>query len=656
MCNGVSPLNKPAGKQSKNQSLASKELLKKLEKLKHDYGERIKELECHYRFSKIVETPRIALNRILEETNMLLPQALQYPEIACSRIVSASQEFRTRDFVQTKWKQQAPIRVHGRKRGFVEVCYLEEKPTIAEGPFLIEERKMMDAIAERLGRIIERMEAEEALHKSEQRWATTVSSIGDAVITTDLKAKVTFLNKVAEDLTGWSLAEAAQKSLATVFKIVSAKRRKVESPVTRVLREGKVVGLANDTILIRKNGTEIPIADSGAPIKDKEGKTTGTVIVFRDITERKKAEKTVQEEQNRLFKVLETVPAMVCLLSPDHHVAFANRAFKEKFGESEGRHCYEYCFGKKEPCDFCESYKVLETGKPHRWEVKAPDGSIIDVHDFPFTNTGGSPMILEFDLDITEYRRAEAKLQQYATRMEELAAEKTLKLQEAERLAVIGATAGMVGHDIRNPLQSLLGNVFLAKSDVSALPESEEKKSLSRSLNEISGNVTYINKIVQDLQDFGRPITVIAQETDLKAVCESALFKNDLPDNIEGSYRVEENVRKKVTDPALLSRILSNLISNSVDAMSEGGKLYLHIFKEGNATVITVEDTGCGIPENIGPKLFTPLFTTKPKGQGFGLAVVKRVTEALGGTVTYESEVGKGTKFILRFPLNPRKS
>jgi signal transduction histidine kinase len=123
-----------------------------------------------------------------------------------------------------------------------------------------------------------------------------------------------------------------------------------------------------------------------------------------------------------------------------------------------------------------------------------------------------------------------------------------------------------------------------------------------------------------------------------------------LPDNIEGACRVEKNARRQVTDPALLTRVLGNLVSNSVEAMPEGGKLNVHAFKEGNDMVITVEDTGCGIPENVRSKLFTPLFTTKSKGQGFGLAVVKRVTEALGGTVTYESEVGKGTKFILRLP------
>jgi nitrogen fixation/metabolism regulation signal transduction histidine kinase len=359
-----------------------------------------------------------------------------------------------------------------------------------------------------------------------------------------------------------------------------------------------------------------------------------TFLVITDLTQHLQE---LSAERERLFNVLDSLPAMVALLTPDHHVAFANRGFKDRFGESQGRYCYDYCFGNTEPCSFCESYKVLETGKPHRWEVKCPDGSFIDAYDFPFTDTDGNRLILEMDIDITERKSMEQQL------------------KDAERLAAIGATAGMVGHDIRNPLQSIMGDIFLAKSDVSALPENEEKKSLSENLESILDSVEYINKIVQDLQDFAKPITLVAQETDLQDLCEAALFKNGLPDNIEGACEVEENVRRQITDPALLTRVLGNLISNSVQAMPEGGKLYLHVFKEGNDTLIRVEDTGGGIPESIGPKLFTPLFTTKSKGQGFGLAVVKRVIEALGGTVTYKSEVGHGTKFILRLPPKRNK-
>jgi signal transduction histidine kinase len=225
-----------------------------------------------------------------------------------------------------------------------------------------------------------------------------------------------------------------------------------------------------------------------------------------------------------------------------------------------------------------------------------------------------------------------------------------MQLRDAERLATIGSTAGMVGHDIRNPLQAIVGDLYLAKSDLAAMPESEEKEGLQESLAEIEKNVEYIDKIVQDLQDFAKTLKPVAQETDLEEVCNEVLFKSGIEENVEASYEVQNEAKKLISDPDLLKRILSNLVSNAIQAMPMGGKLMIRAFKDADAVVITVEDTGVGIPEEVRPKLFTPLFTTKARGQGFGLAVIKRMTEALGGSVTFESEVGKGTKFVVRFP------
>jgi len=129
--------------------------------------------------------------------------------------------------------------------------------------------------------------------------------------------------------------------------------------------------------------------------------------------EKRVAERTadVEKERRRLYDVLETLPAMVCLLTSDYHVPFANKAFRAQFGEASGRKCFEYCFGRKEPCEFCESFKVLKSGEPHHWEVNTPDGHVIDAHDFPFTDVDGSPLVLEMDMDITEQRRVEKALQ-----------------------------------------------------------------------------------------------------------------------------------------------------------------------------------------------------------------------------------------------------
>ena len=135
-----------------------------------------------------------------------------------------------------------------------------------------------------------------------------------------------------------------------------------------------------------------------------------TEEVLRKSAERRRVAEAVGEERQRLFDVLEALPAMICLLTPDHHVAYANRSFRERFGEADGRRCYEYCFGRSKPCNFCESHRVLKTGKSHRWEMKWPNGSVIDVYGIPFTDVDGSPMILEMNTDITAFRRTEEAL------------------------------------------------------------------------------------------------------------------------------------------------------------------------------------------------------------------------------------------------------
>ena len=293
------------------------------------------------------------------------------------------------------------------------------------------------------------------------------------------------------------------------------------------------------------------------------------------------------------------------------------------------------------------------------------DGNKLVVQSYWLGKLGADGKIVEFlesNVDITERIRMQVKLEEsavrleeYANQMEELANQRAAQLKDAERLATIGATAGMVGHDIRNPLQAITGDVFLAKTELIEFPESEEKKNLLESLNEIEKNTDYINKIVQDLQDFARPLNPIRQETNLKVVIDELLEKNGVPKNVKVTVKVEPAVAKIVADSTFINRIMYNLVNNAVQAMPKGGKLTITAYKEVNDVVIAVKDTGVGIPEKAKSKLFTPLFTTKSKGQGFGLAVIKRMTEALGGTVSFESEEGKGTTFTLNLP-QPLKS
>jgi PAS domain S-box-containing protein len=160
----------------------------------------------------------------------------------------------------------------------------------------------------------------------------TLSSIGDAVITTDKEIRVTFLNPVAESLTGWTQEDAAGVPLDTVFQVVNEEtRRTVENPAIRALREGVVVGLANHTLLIAKDGTERPINDSAAPIRNANGEVAGVVLVFRDVTERRRQERLVQDSLDHCESIIATLREPFLVLDKDLRVRTANRSFYETF-------------------------------------------------------------------------------------------------------------------------------------------------------------------------------------------------------------------------------------------------------------------------------------------------------------------------------------
>ncbi len=243
-----------------------------------------------------------------------------------------------------------------------------------------------------------------------------------------------------------------------------------------------------------------------------------------------------------------------------------------------------------------------------------------------------------------------AEVEEYATTMEQLANERALKLKDAERMAAIGLTAAMVGHDIRNPLQSILSELYLAKSELVNIERADVKHNLGESISSIENDLFYVNKIVQDLQDFAKPLRPAVKEFDLKEFFKEIMRKIPIPENVKPFSNVEEDARQMVSDPDLLKRAIENLVMNSIQAMPDGGNIIIRASKDKEETMITVEDTGAGIPEDARAKVFTPLFTTKSKGQGFGLAVVKRLIESLDGTVSFESQIGKGTMFIIRMP------
>lgn len=241
------------------------------------------------------------------------------------------------------------------------------------------------------------------------------------------------------------------------------------------------------------------------------------------------------------------------------------------------------------------------------------------------------------------------EVEEYASQMEQLAEERAKKLQDAERLSAIGATAGMVGHDIRNPLQAIVNELYLQKREVNRLPDDKGKSNLFEGIKNIEENLLYINKIVSDLQDFARPLNPKKEQIELKKSIQESLSMVTIPNDIKVTLNIDENLPLLTADSTMIKRILVNLIQNAVQAMPNNGNLTVSVLNNSRQIEITVEDTGEGIPEEVQAKIFTPLMTTKSKGQGFGLPVVKRMTEAMGGTVTFETRLNQGTKFIIKF-------
>jgi len=179
------------------------------------------------------------------------------------------------------------------------------------------------------------LETGNALQESQEEFKTTLYSIGDAVITTDMNGLVRNMNPVAEKLTGWIESEAKNKELEKIFQIINEEtRNKVENPVHKILKEGLIVGLANHTLLISKDGKEIPIADSGAPIKNSNNEIMGVVLVFRDQTAERKADKALHESRKELDNLFEASPELISFVGFDGYFKRLNPAWVKTLGYS----------------------------------------------------------------------------------------------------------------------------------------------------------------------------------------------------------------------------------------------------------------------------------------------------------------------------------
>jgi len=369
-----------------------------------------------------------------------------------------------------------------------------------------------------------------------------------------------------------------------------------------------------------------------------------------------------------------------------------NRAATEQMGyeegESIGKTPAELFIVEKEHPRFFEAVKKLFSGKP----IEASDYLVKHKNgiEFPLSvslsllrNTGGKPnAIVAICRDITERKRMEQEIQDkneqldaqneelrsaneelQATEEELRAANEELQtaneelretqeqLIRSEKLAAIGQLAGGVGHELRNPLGAIRNAVYYVKGKVAKSELAQKEPRVMEFLGIMDDEIDSSNKIIGDLLGFSRVDKPSVSPTQIERVVEDALSRTPISENIELSKKLDTELPEVEADPDQIQQVLINMITNAVQAMPEGGKLTIGAREKGEFLELEIADTGGGIPAKAMGKIFDPLFTTRAKGIGLGLAVCKSIIDRHGGRIEVKSQVGKGTTFNIKLPL-----
>ncbi|XHH09821.1 MAG: ATP-binding protein [Candidatus Bathyarchaeia archaeon] len=225
----------------------------------------------------------------------------------------------------------------------------------------------------------------------------------------------------------------------------------------------------------------------------------------------------------------------------------------------------------------------------------------------------------------------------------------SLKLQKTERLSAIGELARQVGHDLRNPLTSINNAIYYLKHKGATCTEKDQRTMLTI----IESDIQRADKTITRLVEYSSEVLVDPQKCTAKGLVADVLAETMVPNQITVIDKTSlEHILN--VDKEKIESVFSAIVKNAVDAMPKGGNLEVESRQIGSNIQITFSDNGVGIPEKLAPKMFTPLMTTKAQGIGFSLAISKRIVEAHGGTITFESQAGKGTIFTVSLSIQPK--
>jgi PAS domain S-box-containing protein len=382
--------------------------------------------------------------------------------------------------------------------------------------------------------------------------------------------------------------------------------------------------------------------------------------------EHRRAEEAVMKERNLLHTLINNLPDYIYVKDVEGRFVLVNVAVARQMGFSSP----DEVIGKSDfdlfPHELAAQYYAVEQEIIRSGQgLRNYEGPTIDVskeEEYRWVSTTKVPLrgtqgeaigFVGLGRDITERRRVEERLQEYSERLEEMVEERTQELRDAqeqlvrrEKLAILGQLAGGVGHELRNPLGVISNAVYFLQM---VLFDADE--SVKESLEMISEEVCNSAKIISDLLDFSRTRMPDREEVVVSELVAQVLEKRPPPGNVEVITEIAPDLPPVFVDPRQMGQVLGNLVTNVYQAMKEGGNLTFRARAERGQVSLSVADTGCGIPPENMTRLFEPLFTTKTRGIGLGLAVSKSLVEANEGSIEVESEEGRGSTFTVKLPI-----
>jgi PAS domain S-box-containing protein len=482
---------------------------------------------------------------------------------------------------------------------------------------------------------------------------TTLASIGDAVISTDARGRVVFVNPVAQALLGREEADIVDQHLDDVFQIVNEfSGTKIASPLTEVLREGRVVGMASHTILIAKNGAQIPIDDSGAPIRDKNGVIQGTVLVFRDVSARRRAEET----SRLLASIVQSSDDAIFSKDLDAIVTSWNRGAERNFGFSAQEiigQSISAIFPPDRLDELADIMKRIRRGErieQYQTERRTKTGerlnvsiTISPVRD-PLGRVTGASIVSR---DITAQVRAADNLAQLNADLQRSNKVLALTNQDLERFAFIAS------HDLQEPLRMITAYSQLL---IKSYP-GQFSREAAMFVDNIVDGTTRMRELLGDLLAYTEirnrgeePLEIV----DLNTVIDHV--KQDLKASIDESGAVVSSDRLPILRAyrAHFQPLFQNLIGNAIKYRSSlPPRIHVSAQEVDGELRFTVSDNGMGIDPEYHRQIFEVfrrLHSRKIPGTGVGLAICQRIVERYGGRIWVESKSGEGSNFLFTLP------